>query len=235
MKIFIAALLVAVVLVSGCVQQPAAGKNVEVTTADNVVIRGTFYAPFEGRPVVILAHQNSADRSQWNSFIPLLLERNYSVLAYDLRGMGQSTTMANGSDFVKTDTYYEDMPRDVKGVIDFLAKQDNIDKTKIGIIGTSIGGNVAYVSAGAYPQIKVAVSISPSTARMTGTGILNFYPKRIFFLSDAVEAGDANLLYLNSQDPKMISQYKGAGHGIQILSNDAAAADIFDWLKKFLG
>jgi len=240
-----AALLIAlIILATGCVQQGQITTSadfekrpIELATSDNVLIKGDLYFPKTGMekyPVVILAHQLNGDRKQWDNFIPLLIEKNYSVIAYDMRGLGQSTRYVNGTNFVQTSTYFDDMPKDVAAIINFIPNQTRIDKTRIAIVGASVGANVAYISIGRYPAIKAAVAMSPSSQRLTGVDIGGLRPHTIFFMADSSEAASANILAANTGEPKEVMIYKGLAHGVELLNNPLAVNDIFGWLSKYL-
>jgi dienelactone hydrolase len=55
-----------------------------------------------------------------------------------------------------------------KTAIDWLRAQPGVDADRIGIMGTSIGGEVALTVAAQYPEIKVAVAAVPSSVVWPG-------------------------------------------------------------------
>ncbi len=205
--------------------------NVSFKASDGYLISGTFWASIsEKAPAIILVHQFGSTRHDFDSFVPVLLDNGYNVLAYDIRGFGQSK---NG-----TVESLDDFPKDVVGAINYLKSQSNVDINKIGIIGASVGANVAYVASGSIPQIKVAVSLSPSNTGSSGVllghNIQDFSAHNILIASDENEKQDAEFIYNNSKMPKLQKTYPGFGHGVGILNSTDAQKDILDFLKDNL-
>lgn len=54
--------------------------------------------------------------------------------------------------------FYYDTVRDVMRLIDYLVTRDDVDPTRIGLIGFSKGGTEAYLAAAADPRIAATVS-----------------------------------------------------------------------------
>ncbi len=73
-----------------------------------------------------------------------LASRGIDVYALDMRGYGKSTHV-NGT-LVRA----ESCARDVKAVVDFIKKQENVDKIFIG--GLSYGSHVAVAFAGKHQE-----------------------------------------------------------------------------------
>jgi dienelactone hydrolase len=224
--------------------------SIEVTfvTEDQVKIYASWIVPFEERTEkkvpVILVHHFGGSRLQWDAFTPLLLEKGYAVLAIDLRGHGKSTTKGKtplnvkAADFLQNEG--ENMLLDVKAAIKWLKTQDNIDSKKIGIIGGSLGANVAFVSAGAFKEIRAAVALSPGMERLVGVEVRKFKPRSILFLAtlgdgQGASAFAAEALANLTEDPKEAKTYKGKAHGIAILHDSREAQeDTLNWLEQML-
>lgn len=207
----------------------SSGVNVSFLAADGYKLSGTYWTSDskERRPAIILSHQFNSTRHDYDSFVPLLLKNGYAVLAYDTRGFGESKNgTANINNF----------PKDVLGAVDFLKKQAEVDSSRIGIIGASVGANVAFVVSGSIKEIRAAVALSPSNtgARgvLLGNDLPNFYPSRIFIASDEREKDDADFIYAKAADPKEQHIYPGFGHGIGLLRSEEAQNDILLFLER---
>jgi pimeloyl-ACP methyl ester carboxylesterase len=81
-------------------------ERVPIPTADGVDLDGTFYrakGPNTGTnaPCVMLIHRYGSDRTKgdWNALAEKLQERGFAVLAFDLRGHGNSTQVSQPSVF----------------------------------------------------------------------------------------------------------------------------------------
>ena len=86
-----------------------------------------------------------------------LVEAGYGVLMYDERASGESE-----GDYR---SYGWEDPRDVGGALEFLNARDDVNPHQIGILGCSIGGQIALQGAVYYPQIGAVWADGPSTVR----------------------------------------------------------------------
>lgn len=51
---------------------------------------------------------------------------------------------------------------DVATAIEYLKTRSAVNADAIGVVGASVGGNLAYVTSGAFAEVKTAVSMSPN-------------------------------------------------------------------------
>lgn len=177
-------------------------------------------------PTIILSHQFNSSRHDFDSFIPLLLKNGYAALAYDTRGFGESR---NGP------TNINDFPKDVVGAVSFLQQQKEVDPSRLGIIGASVGANIAFVVSGSTKEVRAAVALSPSNTGvrgvLLGNDIPNFSPSHIFIASDEQEKSDADFIFAKATNPKEQHTYPGFGHGIGLLRSSEAQNDIISFLR----
>lgn len=104
----------------------------------------------QGAPL-LLVHGFPLDSSSWDELTPLL-ERDFDIIAPDLRGFGQSST-------VKTPYTITDMADDLAALLDHLG----IEKTAIA--GHSMGGYVALAFAKKYPERVTGLALISSQTR----------------------------------------------------------------------
>ncbi len=148
----------------------AEGK-VSFLTDDKVLIVGTYYSSPSSfnkntsANAIILLHMLGRDRNDWNTFASTLTNSSngYAVLSIDLRGHGESVHQ-NGKaisyqSFTPND--FNKMVLDVKAAKQFLITQKHINPNNIGIVGASIGANVALRYAASDQSIKVVILLSP--------------------------------------------------------------------------
>lgn len=117
---------------------------------DNIVLAGTLTYPKEGKlfPAVILISGSGGQNRDEEIFNhkPFLVIADYltrngiAVLRFDDRGIGQSTGKQEGATS-------EDFAKDVLAGVKFLKERNEIDRTKIGLIGHSEGGIIAPLAA----------------------------------------------------------------------------------------
>jgi pimeloyl-ACP methyl ester carboxylesterase len=222
---------------------------VQFQTADGFRLFGTLFSAGDqtgSRPTIILLHPFNEDHTQWAGFVPeLVTERGYLALAFDLRGHGTSI-FKNGEpqtvqDFTVADI--NQMPLDVEAAVTYLKTRPESDTNRIGIVGTDIGANIAFISAGTLPEVKATVSVSPNFRNnqaeevLIGTNIPGFEPQNILY----VAAFGDGYAYTSSQTMSGLTQgttsvigYQGLGHGLDLLADDAAWAAVLDWLDQNL-
>lgn len=102
-----------------------------------------------GNPLVLI-HGYPLDHSIWNDVLPLL-ESNFDLIAPDLRGFGQSTT-------VSTPYFMADLAQDIAGLLDALKIE------KASLAGHSMGGYVALAFAKAFPARVSGLALVSSQA-----------------------------------------------------------------------
>ena len=207
-------------------------------------------------PVVILLHDLGGNKADWlnrTGTYVALLERGYAVLAIDMRGHGETPLPDDRQvvELIDLELSY----RDVEAALVWLPSQSKVDVSRIAVVGSGSGGNVAYVSSGIFPeQIKTSVSLSPGLWGATsleplviGTGLESFGPRSMLFMvgdQDQIQAGDTILSYADfarnlealTAEPKELRIFPdSADHGFALLDNIAEAQDLFFlWLEENL-
>lgn len=91
------------------------------------------------RGAVVLVHGHGADHRVWQYQSPALIEADYRVLRYDVRGHGQSSVPADGY-------VWEEYSRDLIGLLDHAG----IERAHVG--GSSMGGGIALQFALDAPE-----------------------------------------------------------------------------------
>jgi dienelactone hydrolase len=218
--------------------------SVTYQTEDGVqIVASWFVPPGETKPpVVILLHEQGGSRAQWNELIPVLVKEGYAVLAPDLRGHGDSTTIVRDG---KEEPYqFSDSDRpmalaDVKASVEWLKSRDDVDSTRIGMIGSRLGADLAYVSAGVFPEMKAAAIITPTRYKpedpLLGS-IPDYAAKHVFIMAgnltrweDAVSLG----IRIDDVDGDRY-EYRSDLDGVALLTIDEPIRDILDWFKPRL-
>ncbi|MCH7835743.1 MAG: alpha/beta fold hydrolase [Chloroflexi bacterium] len=217
-------------------------ERVAYQAEDGLRIIADFYAPLKSgpTPAVLLLHQFGGSRAQWADLIPDILQWGYAVLAPDLRSFGESTVITRaGEDEDYTLENLDDMVLDVAAAIEYLKTRREVSAGQIGVVGASVGANLAYVASGAFPEVLAAVSMSPNAnpqgGVLLGKNIPGFSPRAVLFMSDVAEAGDAQALAQTAAEPVNVIVYEGASaHGVQLLPNPQVKPDMRGWLAANL-
>lgn len=122
----------------------------------NVTLKGIFFStnPSSNKTVIAI-HGFDEDRlmdGRTKMLVKYLIPRGYNVLAFDLRGHGQSE-----GDLISFG-YYEKY--DVLGAIDYL-KQRGKEGEKIALLGFSMGAITAIEAAGEDERVNALIADSP--------------------------------------------------------------------------
>jgi len=154
--------LAALVLLLAAVSHAAAGSQRDVTFNNaDLALAGTLYLP-EGAgpfPAVVFVHGSGPEeRGNSDYSARWLASIGYAALAYDKRGTGKS-----GGDQQSWRRFsFDELAGDVSAAVEFLARQDEIDRARIGLHASSQGGWVATLAASRTPLIRFIVMRSAS-------------------------------------------------------------------------
>ena len=132
---------------------------------DDVTLAGTLYMPSgcgeNGLPAAVLVSgSGTQDRDgamfgtkPYESIASYLLSRGVAVLCYDDRGAGESSPLkGNETTF--------DFAKDAQAAFDFLMNADGINHSRVGYIGHSEGGQIAFINAANDPRVAFVVSLA---------------------------------------------------------------------------
>jgi pimeloyl-ACP methyl ester carboxylesterase len=134
-------------------------ENVTLTTNDDLKLSG-WYIPSKNGAAVIALHAYNGDRSGTIYHADLLADHGYGVLMIDLRAHGQS----EGELF----PLGWDADRDVYAALDYLQSRPGVDPERIGVLGLSIGAEVALQAAARDSRIQAVVAEGASSQTFRG-------------------------------------------------------------------
>jgi dienelactone hydrolase len=138
--------------------------KVTIDSPDGVKLISTYLpASKPNSPALLLLHQWQSDRHSYDDFAKQMHERGFAVLAIDGRGFGESTKKADGSTVApgRTDADVKAMLGDVDAAYNYLAKQPNVDASKIGLVGASYGSSLAIIYAADHSEVAAVALLSP--------------------------------------------------------------------------
>jgi len=221
-------------------------KEVTFTTEDGIKISATFHQAINDYALssaIILIHQGGSSKEEWteSNIWNQLIEKGYSLLAYDIRMHGKSEK--DKGDIYDLFNNPKRAPLDLLAAINFLKKNPKIDTNKIGVLGASIGANLAAVAASSDKyDVKSVVAISAKTAAIKNLNGENkdFKFKNAFFIASKNEQNGkrekwARELVLMTSGEVKISISKGNKHGSYILrENKRLTNDVINWFIKTL-
>jgi esterase/lipase len=225
-------------------------EDLVIKTSDTKDISASFFYS-EGKkeqsaPLVILIHQFNQSKEQWKSdFVDSLLAAGFKVLAYDIRGHGKSSKVQYELSKLLEDP--EEAPNDLKAVIDWARSRKGIDSSRIGIMGTSIGGNLAcYAALNLGAKAIVSISNGQKTFEIyTGYNELMlgrpYFPKfrNALFICGSKdgdhEKGQKWIIDNFADVPRDHKVYESSKHGMYLLEDFPEINTIsINWFKKYL-
>lgn len=143
------------------------GAEEQVVTLDNGVV-GTLVQPAsdEPIPVVLLLHGFASSRDEvgnmYKNLAAALAEHGIGSLRIDFRGWGESAG-------AMTDSTVTGQVEDAALAYDYLAAQDFVDTSRIGLVGFSLGGSVAVYSVGEHPDAYKSLALWSTFGDMNET------------------------------------------------------------------
>ena len=223
--------------------------RVEIETSDGITIIGTMVriSGVEPRPACLLVHQVGSDRSVYAEFQQKLLEAGINSLAIDMRGHGESTQDGNldYEDFRREQ--WAECQNDIKAGLDFLRDAEGVNPSGIGIVGASIGANLAVVETADEMAENIDNSPTCLVLLSPGTDYHGIQPlqrahdlERIpVYIASAEEDRQS---YRGSQSLSQAARggelfsYPGSDHGTGLFdANPDFMAELVDWLSINLG
>jgi dienelactone hydrolase len=228
--------------------EPAAAlkESVEIPGKGGLHFAGDWYPPpdsGEGRfPAVVLLHGWGETRGVWDTFIQEKLAGNMvGVLNLDLNSGkeessgGAATPSEAGPD--RMDALLELF----EATFAWLEARGTIDPYLIGVVGTGLGADLAFLASGKYENVRAAVVISGNLANVRGVAerAQDFQPHSILFLATrGDESSSASIAGLEGQTgyPRQTRVFEGSSsRGIEVLAEIPEASDlVVEWLDKRL-
>lgn len=213
--------------------EPVEPLEVVIEGVDGLDLHASFYAGQSGKTVLLL-HQLYTTRQSWATLTPFLLENGYNVLIPDLRGYGKT----------RGDIQWYKAREDTRLWLEWLRQQSTVDPSKIAIMGSSMGANLAIIGCNednlAHEQggCVTVVAISPGlnyygvspiepafSEGLLNTRVMVITSKRDAYPAQAVEA-------LEGAFPDQINALwlDGNAHGMSLLE-PSVINRILTWLN----
>jgi dienelactone hydrolase len=215
-----------------------AEQRVSIRTEDGVTLAATWYEPSSRPgPAVILVHMLNRSRKEWDGVAQRLASEGIGALAIDLRGHGESTA---GPPPPAGQSEYASMVQDVRGARRYLAQRTDVQQSRVGVIGASIGANLAVLEASADGTVASLALLSPSVdyrgLRITEAARKVKRPMLLVAGDDDPYASRSSReLQKEGGGVREVLILKQVGHGTMMLSRDPSlTAALVDWFRRTL-
>ncbi len=136
-------------------------EKVEFPSRDGLTLFG-WYVPGKNRAAVILVHGAGGSGISMIYHATALALYDYGVLMFDLRAHGSSDGDTCTSGWLETN--------DLLGALDYVRSREDVDGDKTGVLGISLGGQIALRTAAQSGAIRAVVAEGPSLATLADHG-----------------------------------------------------------------
>lgn len=148
-------------------------EDVLFRSEDGIPLKGWLIPLSRGVPekgTVILCHGYSGNKDWDLDRVPFLREDGYNVLLFDFRGHGES-----GENYTSIG-YFETL--DLMGAVNYLKNREDVNPSRIFVMGVSMGAAVCILTAAKSPDIKAVIAdsgfASLKNAFLLGLGTMGF-------------------------------------------------------------
>lgn len=221
-------------------------ETIQFQTPDGITIVGDWYEPAtDAKAWILLLHMMPADRHSWETFAAKLTAAGYSALAIDERGHGDSTK--KGDETVDYNSFsneeQQEKQLDVDAALEYMESR-GATHDRIGVIGGSIGANLAINLGARDEAIKAIGALSPG---LDYRGLKTEDPAKQLRESQslllAVAPDDTHtdpdqikILEIASGAKTIVKNYDAGGHATELLENHPELMDeLITWLDEIYG
>jgi alpha-beta hydrolase superfamily lysophospholipase len=214
-------------------------QRVTLRTDDGLSLAATWYEPSSRPgPAVILVHMLHKSRREWETVAQRLASDGIGALTLDLRGHGESSGAA-ASDGAQPD--YASMVLDIKAARRHLAQRGEVQQARVGLIGASIGANLAALEASGDASIASLALLSPSLdyrGLRIEAALRKLAARPVLLVAsddDPYAFRSARELHKAGGGPRELLIVKQAGHGTAMLARDPdLVRALVDWFRRTL-
>jgi len=158
-------------------------KRPVIIFSDGTRMAGDLYLPKDRQPnekfpaIVLCAGTGGTKGGTQARVAPIFARNGFAVLAFDYRGWGESESQLMAVDpqpkpdenneltikvkALRWQMNYTDQTEDIRAAISFLAGEQNVDKDRIGLWGSSYGGGLVTTMAALDPRVKCVAAQVP--------------------------------------------------------------------------
>ncbi|MGW0080569.1 alpha/beta hydrolase family protein [Streptomyces sp. NPDC003393] len=175
------------------------------------------YVEGDGKVGIVFSHQLGSDLCEWLDYFPHFTERGYRLIAFTMDDSDPTGVLAAAQELVHRGSQ------------------------KVVLVGGSKGGTASLAAAGDPGRVNVAGVVTLSSPQQFGgTDALAAAGKLkvpAFFAAESNDlpyADDIRGLYKADHDSdKVLKVYDGGNHGVSILKNGTALADVTAFLERY--
>lgn len=161
-------------------ESPLSVEDVTFVGGDELTMVGWFVPP-QNNVTIILLHGYGSNRADMLWHAEKLVEAGFGTLLYDARATAESEGELRSLG-------WQD-PADVAGAIAYLNQRQEVNPEHIGVVGCSMGAQVALRSAAQMPEIDAIWADGPSIARAADYSGMDYWLSDLFMLITHISDG----------------------------------------------
>lgn len=223
---------------------PTEKKPVTFTSEDGATLAGDLYLAGPEAPAVVLVHRLFGDRSEFAPLVELLRrgDQRYTVLAFDLRGHGDSKEPEQDPKSKKParrDDSKAELRADVDAAIRHVLEAGGGKAPGVVLVGSSFGATLVSLVAFERARVTALALVSPG-ASIRGVDIYRPYsevrnlPTFIAAAKEDTVAREPLDALARMAQRGMVKRYPGARHAAQFLGQEHEQLwkDLQAWLAS---
>lgn len=129
--------------------------DVDFPSRDGLMLSG-WYVPPQNKATIVICHGFGGNRLMVSPVVRLLVKHGFGAMMFDFRAHGRSAGDLSTWGWLET--------QDLLGALDALQQRPEVDPARIGVLGFSLGGQVALRTAPGCGCIRAVAAEGPSPA-----------------------------------------------------------------------
>jgi pimeloyl-ACP methyl ester carboxylesterase len=194
-------------------------RKVRFRASDGEPVEGEYTPAGRDAPALVLLHDINGGPSQFEPLIAYLHDAGFATLAYRSRGSSVES---------------ERLP-DAIGAVRWLRSRGDVDRQRLGLVGSSIGASTALLAMATHARETVDAAVALSPVDSDDIWALQeddrYRPHDVLFVADFHEAVSAKEMLDGAVRSKFL-QSEEPGHGVTMLSEPGVRDALLAWLDE---
>lgn len=225
-------------LTSGRASAETKKTDADITAADGVKLKVSYFSPGRPGPGMLLLHQCNMDRKAWDGLAKNLSDAGIHVVTLDFRGFGESGGEKLNYFAALREVIPQKFPPDVDTAYKYLLDRPGVDKAHVAAGGASCGVEQAARLASRRPEIKTLMLLSGTAgdavsyiAQTPTVAVFGAASDEDKMAAEGIKAAVGASKNRNS----VLKIYAGTEHGVPMFAKNAELEPtIISWLKAQL-
>lgn len=215
-------------------------REVEIKTADGVILKGTLYSAHKPGPGILLFHMcDGKGRGAWDTLATELARVGFHVLTFNYRGVGDSggDKFQGGSMQEVMEYWRTKWGGDAEAALELLSSQPGVNKNLLGVGGASCGVFMSLLLAQRHQQtVKTLVLLAGPADAAAKAFVEKSHGLPILCVGSEDDPRSAawmkEVSALSQNADTRLVIYKDAGHGTNMFAREKALEPMLvDWFK----